>query len=483
VLEPFQRDFILAVYDNPHGTDTAILSMGRKNAKTALIAFLVLVHVVGPEAQLNSRMISGAMSREQAAEVYNLASKCVLLSPELSAVIRIVPSSKKLIGLPRNVEYQAISAEAKTAHGKSPIVAILDEVGQIEGPQNDFVDSITTAQGAHKSPLLFYISTQAARDGDLLSIAIDDATKNKPPKTVCHVYAADKDCAVTDEAQWAKANPALGKFRSLDDVRKQAEKANRMPSFESTFRNLILNQRVETVTPFVSQTIWKENGEPQQGEKARAKVYGGLDLSSTSDLTALVLIAKEGDAWDVWSEFWLPAEGLREKAKQDRVPYDVWNDQGHLLTTPGRSIEYEYIASYLRGVFDACDVQAIAFDRYNMKFLKPWLEKEGFDEDELAKFVEFGQGFVSMSPAIRELEALLLAKKIRHANHPVLTMCANNARVDTDPAGNRKFNKGKATGRIDGMVALAMAVGVGPLVAPETGDYMEAITREINLEL
>lgn len=474
VLADFQRRFILDVYDNPHGTDTGILSIARKNAKTGTIAFILLAHLVGPEAVRNSRIISGAMSRDQAGEVYNLASKCVMLSEKLSSIIRIVPSSKKLIGLPRNVEYQAISAEAKTAHGKSPVLAILDEVGQIRGPQSDFVDSITTAQGAYKNAMLFYISTQAAHDGDFFSIQIDDALKNKPKKTVCHVYAADSECDVLDKSQWAKANPALGIFRSLEDMEKQAEKAKRMPSFENTFRNLNLNQRVETSTPFVSKAVWQDNGAAALGDLKGAEVYGGLDLSSVSDLTALVLTAKFGEAWDVFPSFWLPGDGLIEKSRSDRVPYDLWHKDEKLLTTPGRAIEYEFIAEHLRGVFDSCNVKAIAFDRYNMKFLRPWLEKVGFSEDELAKFVEFGQGFISMSPALRELESLLLSKKLRHGNHPVLTMCASNATVLTDPAGNRKFIKGKTTGRIDGMVALAMAVGVMPTTVQSEKSFWES---------
>ena len=474
VLADFQRRFILDVYDNPHGTDTGILSIARKNAKTGTIAFILLAHLVGPEAVRNSRIISGAMSRDQAGEVYNLASKCVMLSEKLSSIIRIVPSSKKLIGLPRNVEYQAISAEAKTAHGKSPVLAILDEVGQIRGPQSDFVDSITTAQGAYKNAMLFYISTQAAHDGDFFSIQIDDALKNKPKKTVCHVHSADADCDVMDKAQWAKANPALGIFRSLEDMEKQAEKAKRMPSFENTFRNLNLNQRVETSTPFVSKAVWQDNGAAALGDLKGAEVYGGLDLSSVSDLTALVLTAKFGEAWDVFPSFWLPGDGLIEKSRSDRVPYDLWHKDEKLLTTPGRAIEYEFIAEHLRGVFDSCNVKAIAFDRYNMKFLRPWLEKVGFSEEELAKFVEFGQGFISMSPALRELESLLLSKKLRHGNHPVLTMCASNATVLTDPAGNRKFIKGKTTGRIDGMVALAMAVGVMPTTVQTERSFWES---------
>jgi len=162
----------------------------------------------------------------------------------------------------------------------------------------------------------------------------------------------------------------------------------------------------------------------------------------------------------------------------DRVPYDVWAQNGLLETTPGRSIEYEYVAHYLRGVFDRYNIIAIAFDRYNMKFLKPWLEKAGFTDEEVLRFVEFGQGFVSMSPAIRELESRLLARKMRHGAHPVLTMCAANAVAIRDPADNRKFTKAKATGRIDGMVALAMAVGVMPSGEDE-GDFMDFLANPV----
>lgn len=452
-LAQFQEEFIISIYDNPNITDTAILSIARKNAKTGTIAFLNLLHIVGPEAKQNSRIESGAMSRKQAAEVFNYASKCIMFSEKLNGLCRIVPSSKMIIGLPMNVTYQAISADADTAHGGSPVVAIIDEAGRVKGPTSDFVDAIRTSQGAYTNALMIYISTQAPTANDMFSRLIDDAENNQPPKTVCHVYAADEDADLMDEEAWKDANPALGIFRSLKDMRKQAEEAMRMPSFENTFRNLNLNQRIELESPFVAKTVWFMNATKPQ-PLLKKKVYGGLDLSSIADLTALILISEERD---VESTFWLPREGLKEKSKMDRWPYDVWEKQGFLKTTPGKSIEYEYIAIQLRVVFNTYDVQQINFDRYNMKFLKPWLVKAGFTEKELEKFKDFGQGMISMSPALRSLESSLLQNKYKHGAHPVLTMCAHNARIEMDAAGNRKFTKKKSTGRIDGMVALAMA--------------------------
>jgi phage terminase large subunit-like protein len=461
-LEPFQRKFVRDVFDNEHGTTLAILSQGRKGGKTALIATLALAFVVGPEAVLNAQIVSGAMEIQQAQLIANYALKMVQLSEHLRRVVDPVPSRRRFYGLAKNVEFRALASVASSIQGISPLVAILDEIGQIKGERSDFVDAITTAKGAYDNGLMIVISTQAAQDADLLSQMIDDAKKSANPHTVCHLYAAPVGCDIMDEKAWRAANPALGVFRSLPDMRQLAEKAKRMPSFEATFRNYNLNQRVETNNPFVSESVWREN-EVVPDRLDGLTVYGGLDLSSVNDLCAFVLVSDKGD---VHPFFWLPEEGLREKARQDKQVYDLWAKEGYLLTTPGRTVEYEYVAEFMRGVFDRCKVVKIGFDRYNMKFLRPWLLKAGFTEKELEKFVEFGQGFVSMSPALRDLEARLLGRRLRHGGHPVLTMCAANAVVAKDPAGNRKFNKMKATGRIDGMVALAMAVGVMP---PDAG--------------
>jgi len=466
VLADFQVLFILSIYDNVNITDTAALSMARKNAKTATISFLVILHTVGPEAKQNSRIVSGAMSRDQAGEVFNLAKKCVQQSPTLSSIITIIESSKKLIGLPLNVEYQAISSEGKTAHGKSPILAILDEVGQISGPQSDFVDAITTAQGAYDSPLLIYISTQAANDGDMFSILIDDAKINKPKKTICHVYAADKDADCLDEAAWKAANPAIGLFRSEKDMRKQAEKAARMPSFENTFRNLNLNQRVSLVSPFVSKSVWEANGD-DRGILEGDEIYGGLDLSARTDLTSLVLIGKGEDGLiGVESYFWMPGDTIYDRSKEDRQPYDVWERDGLIRTTPGKTVDYEYVVTEIEEIIADRDIISLGFDRWRIDVFKKECERKSIE----FPLVQFGQGYKDMSPAIDNLEAELLNDRICHGLNPVLTMCAANTVITKDPAGNRKMDKHKAIGRIDGMIALTMAIGMLNLVEAEDGE-------------
>lgn len=468
-LDPFQIKFIIAIYDNPYGTHSAYLSIARKNGKTALIAALLLAHLAGPEAVQNSQIVSGAQSKDQAAVIFELAVKMIELDQDLCRVISVKPSGKRLVGLSKNVLFRALAAEGKTAHGLSPVLAILDEVGQIVGPTDKFVSAITTAQGAYTNPLLIAISTQSPTDADLFSTWID-AQKNAPdPRVVCHVYAAPDDCELDDKKAWAAANPALGVFRSIDDVTKQAKQAIKLPANEPEFRNLILNQRVEAVASFIPRSVWESNGD-HPGKAEGLKVWAGLDLASVNDLTALVLVDENGG---VHSHFWLPAYGIAEKSRKDKVPYDLWAKQEFLNLTPGKSVEYEYVAEFLRGVFDRYDVQSLAFDRYNMKHLLPWLVKADFSEQEIEKFIEFGQGTASMTPALRELESMLLNQKLKHGKHPIMNMCCANAKVVGD-SGARKFDKKTARGRIDGMVALAMAVGVMPVMAESGKSFWDA---------
>lgn len=452
-LTKHQRRWMARIYDSP--TRTFILSMARKNAKTAFSGFIVLLHLCGPEARANSQLYSAAQSRDQAAILFELAAKMVRLSAELSRYVTIRDTAKELLCGELGTFFKALSADASTKFGLSPALIIHDELGQVIGPRSQLYEALETASAAQDEPLSIIISTQAPTDADLLSLLIDDALTGADPRNKVELCSAPLHLDPYSDEAIRAANPHFDSFMNQEEVRRQASDAKRLPSREPAYRNLILNQRVEARSPFISKAVWDENAalpSVLQGQK----VWAGLDLSSVSDLTALVVVSENGD---VYPTFWLPEEGIVEKSRVDRVPYDQWARDGVLELTPGRSIQYQFIAHFLRELFNENDVQALAFDRYNMRFLTPWLVDAGFSPEELLKFKSFGQGFVSMSPALRELEARLLGKALRHGNHPLLTMCAANAVTVSDPAGNRKFTKAKATGRIDGMVALAMAVG------------------------
>lgn len=481
VLREWQRAELRKIYDNPHGTRQAIISLPRKNGKTALISFLLLLHLCGPEARPNSQLYSAAQSREQAATVFKLAAKVVRQSPDLNPVIVIRDTAKELLCPEIGTFYAALSADKSTAHGKSPIFAVHDELGQVKGPVSELYDAVETGMGAHDQPLSIIISTQAPTDNDLLSRLIDNARGGGDPHTTVTVFEAPADADPFSLKTLKACNPAWGDFLNDKEVIRTMETAKAMPSQEPAYRNLHLNQRVEVNTPFVSREVWMANG-GAISDWGSAEVYSGLDLSATADLTAHVPITWIDDAWEVKPTFWLPGDGLREKSREDRETYDLWARLGYLQTAPGRAVEYEFVARELYQFDRTHNWKKCAFDRWGMKYLRPWLVKAGFTEDRIDElFVEFGQGFQSMSPALRDLEAVLLSRKMRHGEHdtgdglkmghPVLNMCARNAVVTTDPAGGRKLNKAKAAGRIDGMVALAMAMGAAPEISAEAPAY------------
>lgn len=463
-LAPYMREDFRLIYDNPHGTRRAIISRGRKNAKTTESAIIALLHLCGPEAKPNSQLNSAAQSRDQAAILFSLAAKMVRLNPELNANVVVRDTAKQLACPELGTLYRALSADATTAYGLSPALTIHDELGQVKGPRSELYEALETATAAQESPLSIIISTQAPTDADLLSVLIDDAKAGHDKRTVLRLDTAPDDLDAFSEEAIRAANPAFGIFMNAGEVLAMADDARRMPSRQAEYENLVLNRRVEASAPFVSRQLWKDSGAAVRAFDRSTPLYGGLDLSQVQDLTALVLIGRMDGIWNVRPTFWLPADGLADKARKDRVPYDVWARDGHLLTAPGKSVDYEFVAQVLRSEFEKFDIRKIAFDRWGMKHLRPWLLKAGFTEEQIeAHFVEFGQGFQSMSPALRDLEGELLNGRVAHGSHPVLTMCAANAVVQTDPAGNRKLAKHKSAGRIDGMVALTMAMGVAPM--------------------
>jgi phage terminase large subunit-like protein len=465
-MAAFMKADFRAIYDNPDGTRRAIISRGRKNAKTTECACILLLHLCGPEHRVNSQMFSCAQSRDQAAVLFSLAAKIVRLSPKLQPVIQIRDTVKELLCPQLGTSYRALSAEASTAYGLSPALTVFDELGQVRGPRSALYEALETATAAQEDPLSIVISTQAPSDQDLLSILIDDARAGHDPSTVLRLDTAEESADPFVEETIRAANPAFDVFMNTREVMSMARDARRMPARESAYRNLVLNQRVEAENPFLAAPLWAAcSGEPADLEGR--DVYAGLDLSEVSDLTALVLIWRDPVSGEVSVRptFWLPSEGLADKSARDRQMYDLWAARGLLETTPGPTISYEYIAQYLyREVFAKHRVVKLAFDRWNFRHLKPWLLAAGFSESAIAeRFVEFGQGTQSMSPALRALEELVLSRKLKRGGHAVLTMCCANSVVEGPDASNRKLSKKRSSGRIDGMIALAMAVGVAPL--------------------
>jgi len=386
------------------------------------------------------------------------------MSPSLSRFVGIRDSGKQIYCTELGTLYRALSADVATAYGLSPALIVHDELGQVRGPRSELYEALETATGASEEPLSIIISTQAPTDADLLSMLIEDAKAGHDPRTVLRFHTAARELDPFSQEAIEAANPAFNVFMNKREVLAQAEDARRMPARQSEFENLVLNRRVESASPFISRELWKSCGAPVKPFPKDVPLYGGLDLSETSDLTAFVLIGQIDGAWHVKPTSWLPGEGLAERARRDRVPYDLWKQQGHLLAAPGASVDYEYVAEWLRGEFDKYNIRTIAFDRWNMRHLKPWLLKAKFSEPFVEEhFKEFGQGTQSMSPALRELEADILNTRIAHGGHPVLSMCAANAVVDGKDASNRKLSKSRSAGRIDGLVALAMAKGATPL--------------------
>lgn len=456
VLREFQREVIRGIYNTP--TRTAIVSFGRKNAKTTLAAFIVLLHTCGPEAVQNSEVYSAAQSREQAGILHKLAAKCVRLSPTLIQVLRIGDTAKTIACPALGTSYRALSADASTNFGVSTALVVHDELGQVRGPTSDLFEALETSAGAHEHPLSVIISTQAPTDADLLSKLIDQAKAGRDPQTKLFLWTAPVDLNPFGEEAQRAANPAYGDFLNEKEVARQANEAKEMPSRESSYRNLILNQRISQISPFIAPQIWFDcAGEVDRGLFDRVPVWLGVDLSARNDLTAIGAAARDPDdgVWHVLCEFFVPLDGIRERAHRDRVEYDVWLAQGHLTATPGSSVDYDTVAQRLCDMADDWDLAAIAFDRWRIDVLKAALKRLGRE----LPLVMFGQGFRDMGPALDAMESHFSNRKVRHGGNPVLSWCAANAIAVKDPAGNRKLDKSKSTGRIDGMQVLAMAFG------------------------
>lgn len=462
-LDAFQSAFILAAFDGDDKgafIDKAILSMARRGGKTLVMAVICLAYVVGPFVRENTFIRSAAMTREQAGLLYRLMSLICTMSPRLEGKFRAIPSSKKIVGLSRNVEYQSLSRDAKSGHGQAIYVLVIDECGQIDAPNDDFLDMLFSSMGSYEDAKTFMISTQAPSDSAFFSVEIDTAEREQTPGVVSHVYTSDTD-SVLDQKGWAQANPSLrGGYRSLTDIERRANDAHMIPAKANGFLNLYMNRRVSRESLWLAPAVWKANaGEPDWDVFRERGVYLGLDLSKRNDLSCAVISAKDDDGVvHMYPYTFTPEQGIDERSARDKVPYRSWADQEIITAVPGATIDYDWVCQFLGLEFEkeGIDVHSIEFDRWRIRELQAAAERSGFAQE--AIWNEVGQGFKDMTVRVEAMETALLQTKIRHGAHPVFNLGAASAVIMSDPTGSRKLAKDKSSQKIDAIVAGVMSV-------------------------
>lgn len=461
ILAPHQRKAVLLIYDNPAGTSRAIISWPRKAAKTTITAALMLVRLVGPDAQRNAHLFATARTRDQAALLYDYAVKMCLYSPTIRPYVKFRETKKEIICEELGNVFKVLASDAKNNLGASVNWCCHDELGAVAGPSDALFDAMDTASTSHDNPLTIIISTQARSDNSLLSMLIDHAKSGVDPKYVVDIYAAPQDAPLSMETV-AATHPAWGYFVNEETIASKLQEAISLPSQENSFRNFYLNQRIASHAPFISKSIWEANGNKPAEIKQNTKLYLGLDLSKTGDTTSIVaayIDEDTGDTINVKSWFWLPAHNIIEKSQKDKTPWDVWAKKGFITLIPGKTIDTDHIAKFIMDLDKTANIESIGYDPYNFKELKNSLDRLGVSEKWIErKFVQIRQGFTTISPMIKTIENKLTNEIIAHGNNPLLTMNVNNAVVIEDSSGNRKLVKASESQKIDGAIALIMAV-------------------------
>lgn len=462
-IRPWQRSILEGIYRTDESgrrvVRQALITMPRKNGKTGLTAALALCHLCGPEAEQRGQVYSAAADRNQAALIYNEMKAIIQAVPELEERIIVRDFTKHLEDTVTGSIYMALSADAKTKHGFSASCIIYDEIAQ--APDRKLYDVLMTSTGGRAEPLAIVISTQSSDPHSIMSELVDYGVQVRDgiledPTFYPVIYTAPEDADPWDEKTWFACNPALGDFRSLEEMRSAALQAQRIPAREQAFRLLYLNQRVSTDSRFINKADWDACAGEVEVEALRGRpCYGGLDLSSTTDLTALVLYFPE-DGGAVLPFFWAPADRLQEREHTDKVPYPLWAKEGLLEAPAGRAINRLAIIHRLAELASMFDIKGIAYDRWRLEDLKKLLSDEGIS----IPLTAWGQGYQDMGPAVDVLESAILNRTIQHPKHPILTWNVSNAVVEMDPAGSRKVTKEKSIERVDGLVALVMAVGL-----------------------
>jgi phage terminase large subunit-like protein len=465
-LLPEQREFTRTVYGRLDARGRRVIRLAvksepRGNGKSGLLAGLALCHLCGPEAVERGEVYSAAIDRSQAGILFTEMRAGIQRTPELDARLNIIKHFKKievLSGPGRGSTYEALSNDARRGHGLAPSFWVFDELGQVR--DRELLDALETAMGKQPEALGIVISTQAPDDEHPLSQLIDVGLAGLDPSLYVQLHAAPADADPFSEEVWRACNPALGVFLDPEEFRRQAARAKKIPAFLSAFRNLRLNQRVNADPRLIAPADWGAcQGEIDGPALSGRACYAGLDLSSTTDLTALVLIfepEEPGEPMDVLSWFWLPAGRIVEREDEDKIPYRSWRDQGYIETTTGRAIDKRAVALRLAEIVGRYELRALGFDEWRFADLQTILDAEGI----VLPLRKMRQGFKTMAPCVDAMEAAILDRKIRHDGNPVLKMCIANAVAAQDPAGNRKLDKARSRSRIDGAVCLAMALGI-----------------------
>lgn len=439
--------------------NTAYIEIPKKQGKSELAAAVALLLTCG-DGEERAEVYGCAADRQQAAIVFDVAADMVRMCPALSKRVKILASQKRLIYTPTNSFYQVLSAEAYSKHGFNIHGVVFDELHT--QPNRKLFDVMTKGSGdARMQPLYFLITTAGT---DTHSICYETHQKAKDiiegrkidPTFYPVIYGADENDDWTDPKVWRKANPSLDITVGIDKVRVACESAKQNPGEENAFRQLRLNQWVKQAVRWMPMEKWDKCAFAVDEDELEGRVcYGGLDLSSTTDITSFVLVfppLDEDDKYIILPYFWIPEDNLTLRVNRDHVPYDVWERQGFLQTTEGNVVHYGFIEKFIERLGERFNIREIAFDRWGAVQMVQNLEGMGFT------VVPFGQGFKDMSPPTKELMKLVLEQKIAHGGHPVLRWNMDNIYIRTDPAGNIKADKEKSTEKIDGAVATIMAL-------------------------
>lgn len=470
--EQIIRDIFGTVKQNGYRQfNTAYIEIPKKNGKSELAAAVALLLLCG-DGEQRAEIYGCAADRNQAKIVYDVAADMVRFCPALEKRVKILESAKKLIYLPTNSTYQVLSADVANKHGFNTHGVIFDELHT--QPNRKLYDVMVQGSGDARMQPLYFLITTAGNNTESICYevhqkALDIMSVRKIDPTFYPViYGAGTDEDWTDPKVWKKANPSLGETIGLDKVQAACDSAKQNPGEENSFRQLRLNQWVKQSVRWMPMDKWDACAFPVNPEELEGRVcYGGLDLSSTTDLTSFCLVFPPEDEYEpyyILPYFWLPEDTLPLRVNRDHVPYDLWERQGFIQTTEGNVVHYGFIEKFIEKLGEVYNIREIAFDRWGAVQMVQNLEGMGFT------VVPMGQGFASMSPPTKELMKLTLEKKLAHGGHPVLRWNMDNIFIRTDPAGNIKADKAKSTEKIDGSIACIMALDRAIRCGNDTGE-------------